>query len=224
MRTTLRVIVALGLSLGVLAQANAVPQLRLISGADVVTVSDADADGVVSYNGGVGSWAMNVTYGFSKPLLGNSSMPYLDLFSANMSSAGGASVLTLLLTDTGFDPISTSNVIAAIGGTTAGTVSYKAYADASNTAFGLGTLLASVDSTTGPEFSGASGATLSMANPFSLTLLVTIAHDGSRPWQMTSLDASVQVPEPSSLLLIGAGLLAIAFVARRRPGIAAVLG
>jgi hypothetical protein len=216
MNMPLRTLIAAGLLLGGLTQANAIPQLQLTSGSSTVTISDSDADGTVNFFGGLGTWSMNMSGGFSKPTLGSSNLPYIDLLSGNISSGYAPSTLTILLTDTDFDPISAATMLSAIGGTTDGSVSYKAYADASNTAFGMGTLLASFDTSTPGAFSASYGTPLSLANPFALTLMVTINHDGSRMQQMTSLDAYIKVPEPSSLLLVGAGLLVAGFVVRRR--------
>src|SRR3954462_6832001 len=125
MKTTIRSVIALGLALGLLGQAEATPQLRLTSGSSSVTVADGDADGVVSFSGAIGNWWLNMTNGVSKPAFGSESAPWLDLFSMTASTAGAASTLTIMLTDTGFNAIS-SSIVAAIGGTTNGSVSYQA--------------------------------------------------------------------------------------------------
>ncbi len=168
------------------------------------------------FNGPLGDWTINVTTGLSKPALGDALTPILDLNSLNMTSSGPAGTITLEFTETGFgSQPNAAHVGTAIGGTTTGNVTFRSFFDAANQAFGQGTELTN-SSYTGPVFSGTGWNSLEASDPFSLTLLVAITHDG-RPWQLTSFDATVQVPEPASLLLVGTGLLAMAlFLARRR--------
>src|SRR5262245_9673990 len=197
------------LATGLVGQANALPILRLVtSGGSDITITDSDGDGIVSYSGALAGWTnVNMTTGFSKPAVGTAQTPFLDILSGNYSSSGGSTWLSIYLTDTDFGPSSEGSMISAFGGSTQGSVSYKAYADASNTAFATGTLLASMDSSTGPGFHDQTSSLWGSVGQYSLTLLVTIAHD-SGP-RFTSLDASLTVPEPSTLLLLGAGLLAV---------------
>src|SRR5687767_6927901 len=134
----------LALTLGVAAQAHAIPQLRLESsaGSDLLVMDDGAGDsnpdaGAVTFIGPILGWNMNVTSGFSWPVVGTELEPELDLSSFNASSSAGGT-LNVWLTDTGFGPASNAaHVLSAIGGTTQGTVTFRTFYDTTNTAFGM---------------------------------------------------------------------------------------
>lgn len=211
--------------MSLVGSAHAIPTLRLTSSlGDSVTVSDGgigdlsgDA-GVVLFFGDLTGWSINITSGFSKPTLGSATQPILDVTSANISSYGIGSTLDIWFTDTDFAAISNAvSTMAGIGGTTSGSVTYRAYYDSSNTPFGTANELADM-SFSSFAFSGQGGNQLSSADPFSMTLRITIDHSGHSPYQISSFDAIVRVPEPTTLLLFGSGLLALGMglVLRRR--------
>lgn len=222
----IRIIVTLAFALGAVAQAHAIPQLRLTTstGATVTVVDEGLGDsgagvaGLVIYNGALGDWNINVTTGVSRPALGSELLPILDLASFNMTS-GAAGSITLELTDTGFAPQPTgAHVGAEIGGTTSGSVRFQTFFDAGNAAFGQGTLLTDATYSSSP-FAGTGWNDITALNPYSLTLLVKLTHD-SGFWQMSSFDATVKVPEPSTLLLLGIGIFGLGLLLRRRGSIA----
>jgi hypothetical protein len=220
----LRIALPTVLSFGLLSQANAIPMLRLTtSDGGSVTVADGGAgdlsgagDGIVIFSGGLGNWIWNIASGFSKPALGSAVAPELDLNSVNLSSSGPAGTVNIWLTDTDFSAKSSlTDMMAAIGGTTSGEISFRTFMDAGNAAFGTTTELTNMSSLSRWAFSSSASSAFSSENPYSLTMLVSITHGASSLPQISSFDAAVKVPEPGPLLLLGTGLLIAGFAWRR---------
>jgi hypothetical protein len=212
------------------AAALAVPTLSLSDGVIVpIIVADGGPldsygglgvfDGVVSYSGPVGgTWVINVTTGITTPALAGTSM---DLNSVNVSSIG-AGTLTLMFSEVGFALSGTNYATMGIGGTTDGMVTYDAYFDNTNALFGTAVPPAGLIGATGNMvgdihgvFSGGATNNITTVNPFSLTQVVTITHQGA--FQITSFDAKLDVvPIPPTALLLGTGLLGLVGLGWRR--------
>jgi len=146
---------------------------------NTVTVADANADGVVSFNGSLGGttvWTVNVTTGISKPTLGSATFANMDLNSVNVSSTGGGTI-TLELTDTDFTALAgnTSYHMDA-GGTTNGTLSVNWFVDDGNTAFATTTNIGSLGPFAGGAFSGDVDGGALLNGSYSITAVATITH------------------------------------------------
>lgn len=184
-------------------------------GTDVTLVDDAIGDwwsgnGVVMHVGSAGGWFLNATTGLG---VGMSDIWGIDLNTVSVSSrSGGTLRISLTETDLTYGSGGPLSITSAIGGTTQGTVAYAAYADDGNVAFGQTTQLFT-GTTGGFAFSHQNSTTLNLSNPFSLTLVADITHDGSKT---TSFDFASQVPEPTSVALFALGLLGAGASARRR--------
>ncbi len=206
--------------------AYAVPTLQLSDGVTTKTVSDeglgdglSGTAGAVMFSGSVGNFIVNVTTGLSKPLLGSATYPSLDLSSVNVSSIGGGT-LTIMLTDTDFLSSTPFLIRSEIGGVASGNISYKSYFDASNAAFGTANLLGNLGSYSG-AFSGSSLDNMTAIGPYSLTLAATVTHPGGGSWpQATSFNATLRVPEPGTVTLLGVGLLIVGLYSWRKRGAA----
>lgn len=163
---------------------------------------------VISFNGGVGSFTVNVTTGVSEGQIGTGR---LDLNSVDISGAAGT--LRIKLTDTGYSSAFPAYT-ADFGGTTDGTVNLDFLHDPTNVEFGGSSFFNPAAAGPG-AFSGTGGGPVAAGTPYSLTIVADITHPGG--FNITSFDALVTpVPIPPAVYLLGSGLIGLAGIARRR--------
>ena len=175
-------------------------------------------EGVIGFSGAVGDFQMNVTTGFSSPLLGPEAR--MDLF--NVSFSGGSGTLTIELWDTGFETEGDDTRFhTLLGGTTDGLVEIATYADGDADAFGTEYLLASgiydgSHTNDGIAFSSDQSTDLSveeLVGSYAMGIRATITHSFG---DVTSFDIDLQsasaVPEPTSALVAFVLLLCGGFV------------
>lgn len=208
---------------------SAVPTLQITDGSTTVTVADGSGSdlnglvGAVTFSGSVGVWILNVSTGVTYPVLGAASQPHMDLNSVNVSTPSGvADTLTIRFSEIGYsNPLGSFHI--DVGGTVSDSVgsslTYQTFLSATNSLFGTTTPL----STLGPFASGAFSGTASSAGggagPFSLTQVVTITHPAAAGGanNSTSFNAELtSVPEPTSMVLLGSGLLGLGLWGRKR--------
>lgn len=182
--------------------------VRLVDGAGLDAL-----DGFVGYMGSIGAWEMTV---------GMASAAY-DPFSmhltAGVSGTPGDGPITIRVTQTGLqagaNPL--TPFWAGGSGTTSAPLSvasWSAWVDDQNREFGQGELVESTSGYNGDERSIAAA----LSGFYSATIITTFSYagvPGTTGRFGSSLDVSMRVPEPTSLALVGLGLLG-AGIARRR--------
>ena len=192
--------------------------LNLQSGVDNITITDGGAGdmnalaGAITFIGAVGSYSLNVTTGVGSDFL---TLPEItDLNSIDSTTTGGN--LLIGLTQTGLNFGSGAHQLNGLIGGTLGSgmsMDYSLYADAADTAFGMGSLLFSGSAVTG-AFSDSGGALFTdPSGTFSLSQFATISSTGIAT---ASFDFATNVPEPGTAALAGVALLALGAVAPRR--------
>jgi|GEM_PF-2618183 hypothetical protein len=215
------------MAFGITVKAEAVPVLTLFDGTTTVTVTDGGVGdtnanaGAIAYSGSLGQWLISAAIGLGNPLIGTPTMPQTHLDSIDLSlnpPAGlpGPKTLTVTLTDTVAGPLSADGFNTTYGGSTQGTVRVRTYANG-NQIMDSGNIVGNVF---GIGFGG-SGSLVGLTgmSPITLTTVLNILHPGVSPFGAETTSMNIQtspVPEPGTMLLLGSGLVGVAFYSRRK--------
>ena len=205
----LQTILAGLLSLSVMTSAHATLTVQISETSDftgtVVSATDTDGDGVVTLSSGFGTWYANVVTGIN---YSNDYTEKLDLNSVNVS--GGTGTIYVRLIEDAMTK-STAPYVTSYGGTTDGTVSFKAsVTDGVTTA-----VLEDTGDISNSAFSGTNSGGFSLLDGnYTAMIMATITHGDK--FSVSSFDFNVKVPEPGSLALLGLGLIGLGFGAKKR--------
>ena len=203
--------------------AQATMQLFVSDGTNNFTVTDNGLNdsnstaGVIVLSTNFGNVLVSVTTGLSKPIIPSGiNDAIMDLNTVNVVSTGSIT-LTVKVSDQDFSAGPSSRFTSSIGGTlSAGagsSVTSSVLVDLNNGLF-TGTQLCTPTQSFGPgAFAGTCGGNLPTDNQYSITLADVISFSSAGS---ASFDHSLKIPEPSAMLLLGAGLVGLAAWGKRK--------
>ncbi|NOZ52964.1 MAG: PEP-CTERM sorting domain-containing protein [Gammaproteobacteria bacterium] len=202
------------------SSANAALMLSISDGTQTEIFNDSDGNGIIAFDSDFfpGVWNSTIwpsvsAKGFGSVWYDSPTTDILHLNSIDGSSSVGGT-LTIMLSETDITR-GISSYEGDFGGISGGNITFQTYVDVSNTIFGLDTLIHDT-SVPGGSFSDTFGGGIDIGNPpYSITLVTIIEHTGKA---VSSFDYEIEVPEPTSLALIGIGLLCAGFATRRQRG------
>lgn len=208
------------MALALASRAHAGPiQISLTNGASSVLITDGGVgDACVSVNcvtflGVVGNYLINISTGVAQDGVN----PFLDLNSVNLATQPNAGLLTIATSQTGF-MTDAPGFGLTVGGTSTlgGNSTFKAYGGNSNIAFDTSHLLGALAFPTSP-FSGSVSGSGNLLTPYSLTIVATVngITTGTASFDAALGTTAVAVPEPATMSLLGAALIALRRKMRR---------
>ncbi len=133
--------------------------------------------------------------------------------SVDVSGGISGGSLTIMFTETDLQRGETSftaDYSATLGGES---IQFESFIDAGNAAFALTTAVAD-SGVQGSSFSNTERGMIPLTGPYSWTTVATIVHGGAG--DTTSFDYEVKVPEPSTVAMLGLGMLGFGIAARRK--------
>ncbi len=212
--------IASAITIFAVGTAMATLKMRLSDGTTTVDIVDNGVGdlspgitGLITASVSFPNYLVDVQVGSTKPVLGNSLQPEMDLGSTVIPSGTAIPSLTIDVSDTGYLGAGTVFLKASNTQTALGSVTFKAWADPANVDFGTGGIAGSI----GPVGSGTFLSTAGVIStvPFSLHERVIFSPTGAGGVFSTDFDTKVS-PEGSSLAMLLPGLAPLGLILRRR--------